>query len=333
MMHALRSHAVGGPETLTLDELPLPEPGRGEVRIKVQAAGVNFPDTLIIRDLYQFKPERPFAPGGEVAGTIDAIGDGVENFVAGDRVLALTGHGGFATHIVTATPGITKVPDGMPFEDAAAFMMTYATSYYALKNRAQIKPGESLFILGAAGGVGSASIELGKAMGANVIAGVSSEGKAEFSRDLGADETLIYPKGTIDRSAQKEFSNNLKAISSGGIDVIYDAVGGDYAEPAVRAMSWEGRYLVIGFPAGIPAIPLNLTLLKNCQIMGVFWGAFTMRDPAGHQENMNDLFKMYADGKIKPRVTKTFALKHAADALTMLDDRVATGKLVVNMSN
>lgn len=332
MMKALRSHEVGGPETLILDELPIPDPGPGEVRIKVAAAGVNFPDTLIIQDLYQFKPPRPFAPGGEVAGTIEAIGDGVTGFSEGDRVLALTGHGGFATHLLAPTAGMTKIPDEMPFDEAAAFMMTYATSHYALKNRAQIKPGESLFILGAAGGVGSASIELGRAMGARVVAGVSSEEKATFAKELGADETIIYPKGRLERAAQKEFSGQLKSVSGGaGFNVIYDAVGGDYAEPCVRSLAWEGRYLVVGFPAGIPSIPLNLTLLKSCQIMGVFWGAFTMRDPAGHQENMAELFQLYSDGKIKPRITKSYPLGEAAKALTALHNRTATGKLVINI--
>lgn len=332
MMRALRSHAVGGPETLSLDELPMPEPGKGEVRIKVEAAGVNFPDTLIIRDLYQFKPPRPFSPGGEVAGTIEALGEGVTHLIEGERVIALTGHGGFSTHIVTGAHSVAKIPDAMPFTDAAAFMMTYATSYYALKNRAQMKSGESLFILGAAGGVGTASIELGKAMGAKVFAGVSSEEKASLAREMGADDAVVYPKGELDRAAQKEFSNALKGLTGGaGIDVVYDAVGGAYAEPALRAMAWEGRYLVIGFPAGIPSIPLNLTLLKNCQIMGVFWGAFAMRDPAGHLQNMTELFTMYAEGKVKPRITKTFPLEEAAKALVMLQDRVATGKLVITM--
>ncbi len=334
MIKALRSHEVGGPETLKLDELAITNPGKGEVRVKVAAAGVNFPDTLIIRDLYQFKPERPFAPGGEIAGTVEAVGEGVTHLKEGDRVLALTGHGGFSTYVVIGAHVAAKIPDEMPFDDAAAFMMTYATSYYALKNRAQMQSGESLFILGAAGGVGTASIELGKAMGAKVIAGVSSQAKADFAKELGADEALVYPIGELDRSAQKAFSNELKLMSGGqGVDVIYDAVGGNYAEPAVRAMAWEGRYLVIGFPAGIPAIPLNLTLLKNCQIMGVFWGAFAMRDPAGHQSNMADLFAMYKDDKIKPRITKTFPLEKAADALTMLQDRVATGKLVITMGD
>ena len=332
MMKALRSHATGGPDSLRLDELEIPDVAKGQVLIKVAAAGVNFPDTLIIKDMYQFKPERPFAPGGEVAGTVEAVGEGVTGFAKGDRVLALTGHGGFATHIQVAPVAISKIPDAMSFEHAAAFMMTYATSHYALKNRAGLKAGETLFILGAAGGVGSASIELAKAMGARVIAGVSSEGKAAFCKDLGADETLIYPKGNLDRDGQKALSGALKAMTNGnGVDVIYDGVGGAYAEPSLRAMAWEGRYLVIGFPAGIPSIPLNLTLLKSCQIMGVFWGAFTMRDPAGHQKNMAELYQLYTDGKIKPQITKTFPLEQAKDALQMLEDRVATGKIVITV--
>ncbi|MEO0878622.1 MAG: NADPH:quinone oxidoreductase family protein [Pseudomonadota bacterium] len=331
-MKAMMSVEVGGPETLKMMEAETPAPGPGQIRIAVKAAGVNFPDTLIIRDLYQFKPPRPFAPGGEVAGVVEALGDGVTTFQEGDRVLAMTLHGGYATDLVVDAHAAAKIPDAMPFDEAAAFLMTYGTSHYALKDRAAMKPGESLFILGAAGGVGAAAIELGRAMGARVIAGVSSEEKAAFCKDLGADETIVYPTGDLDRGVQKELSSAIKAKAGGdGVDVVYDAVGGDYAEPAIRALTWEGRFLVVGFPAGIPRIPLNLTLLKSCQIVGVFWGAFTMRNPKRHGEHVAELFKWYAEGKIKPRVTGSFPLQDAEKALAVIETRKARGKVVLTM--
>ena len=330
-MKAMLSTEPGGPETLVLTELPLPEPRKNEVRIRVRAAGLNFPDTLIIRDLYQMKPPRPFAPGGEVAGEIDAVGENVEGFKPGDRVLALTGFGGFATHVIAEAAKVIAIPDQMPFEDAACFIFTYGTSHHALKDRAALQAGESLLILGAAGGVGVAAIELGKAAGAKVIAAVSSADKAAFCKDCGADETIIYPR-EMDRDAQKVFSSEIKALSGReGVDVVYDAVGGDYAEPALRALAWKGRFLVVGFPAGIPKIPLNLTLLKGSQIVGVFWGASVMREPAGHARNMAELFGMYADGRIKPRISARFPLEQAADALTLMQDRKVMGKVVLTV--
>ncbi len=335
-MKAMMSATPGGPETLTLEEVDPPAPGPSEVLIEVKAAGVNFPDTLIIRDMYQFKPPRPFAPGGEVAGVIAAVGDGVTKLEPGDRVQAGGINGGFATHFVAPAAQVSKIPDAMPFEEAAAFMLTYGTSHYALKDRAVLKPGEALFILGAAGGVGAAAIELGKAMGARVIAGVSSEDKAAFCRDLGADETLVYPR-ELDKDAQRALSKEIKAKAAAvgrpeGADVVYDAVGGDYAEPAVRALGWGGRFLVVGFPAGIPKLPLNLTLLKSCQVIGVFWGAFTMRDPARNADHVAELFQWYTEGKIRPRVTATFPLENAADALKLIEERKATGKVVLTMA-
>ncbi|MEM8771034.1 MAG: NADPH:quinone oxidoreductase family protein [Pseudomonadota bacterium] len=331
-MKSMMSKEPGGPETLDLVETETPEPGPGQVRIAVKASGVNFPDTLIIRDFYQFKPPRPFAPGGEVAGVIEAVGDGVSGLQEGDRVLSGGINGGFATHFIADAVRTNKIPGAMPFDEAAGFMLTYGTSYYALRNRAAIQPGEALFILGAAGGVGAAAIELGKAMGAKVVAGVSSEDKAAFSKELGADETLVYPTGELDRSAQKVLSGQIKALCGGeGANVVYDAVGGDYAEPAVRALAWEGRYLVVGFPAGIPAIPLNLTLLKSCQIVGVFWGAFTMREPVKNAEYIKELFDFYKEGKIRPRITATFPLHDAAKALTMIEERKAMGKVVLTV--
>ena len=332
-MKAMMSEGPGGPETLTLTERPTPEPGPGQIRIVVKAAGVNFPDTLIIRDMYQFKPPRPFAPGGEVAGVVDALGAGVTALKVGDRVLAGGINGGFATHFIAEAARANKISDTMPFDEAAAFMLTYGTSHYALKDRAKLKAGESLFILGAAGGVGAAAIEIGKVMGAKVVAGVSSEDKAAFCKDLGADETLVYPKGELDRDAQKALSAEIKRLCGGdGANVIYDAVGGDYAEAALRAIAWEGRFLVVGFPAGIPKIPLNLTLLKSCQIVGVFWGAFTMRDPERNALHVAELFRWYAEGKIRPRVTARFPLDKAADALRMIEERKVLGKVVLTVA-
>ena len=332
-MKAMLSRDAGGPETLVLEEMPTPEPKKGHVRIRVRAAGLNFPDTLIIRDMYQMKPPRPFAPGGEVAGEVEALGEGVTSVAVGDRVLALTGFGGFATHVIAEAARVIKIPDAMPFEEAACFILTYGTSHHGLKDRAAIQAGESLLVLGAAGGVGAAAIELGKAAGARVIAAVSSEEKAQFCRDLGADETIIYPREMSDRAAQKDFSSQIKKLAGGeGVDVVYDAVGGDYAEPAVRALAWKGRYLVVGFPAGIPKIPLNLTLLKGCQIVGVFWGAHTLREPESHVENMNDLFAMYAKGQIKPRISASYPLEQAADALHLMEQRKVLGKVVVTVA-
>lgn len=330
-MKAMLSEAPGGPETLVLKEHTLPEPGKRQVRIRVRAAGLNFPDTLIIRDLYQMRPPRPFAPGGEVAGEIEAVGEGVTGFAVGDRVLALTGFGGFATHVLADATSTSKIPDAMPYEDAACFIFTYGTSHHALKDRAKLQPGESVLVLGAAGGVGVAAIELAKAAGAKVIAAVSSDEKAAFCKDCGADETIVYPR-EMDRDAQKEFSAQIKKLAGGqGVNVVYDAVGGDYAEPALRAMAWEGRFLVVGFPAGIPKIPLNLTLLKGSQIVGVFWGASVMRDPAGHAANMGELFDMYANGQIKPRISARFPLEDAPKALKLMQDRKVLGKVVLNV--
>ncbi|MGV6804610.1 MAG: NADPH:quinone oxidoreductase family protein [Ruegeria sp.] len=330
-MQALLSVAPGGPETLELTTLPDPAPQKGQVLIRVRAAGVNFPDTLIIRDLYQMKPPRPFAPGGEVAGDVIAVGEGVSNFSIGDRVLALTGHGGFAEKLCIPASTAVPLPKEMPYEDAACFIFTYGTSYHALKDRARLQPGNTLLVLGAAGGVGSAAVELGKAMGARVIAAVSSEEKADFCASLGADETIVYSR-QMDKDAQKAFSSDIKKLAGGdGVDIVYDSVGGQYAEPSLRAMAWQGRYLVVGFPAGIPAIPLNLPLLKGCEIVGVFWGASVFRDPKGHSDNLRDLFEMYRAGSIRPRISARVPLTRGSEALDMLDKRSVLGKVVVLM--
>ncbi|WP_425049654.1 NADPH:quinone oxidoreductase family protein [Psychromarinibacter sp. S121] len=326
---AMLSREPGGPETLELAEVPMPEPGPGEVRVAVKAAGVNFPDTLMIRDLYQYRPDRPFAPGGEIAGVIDAVGPGVAMAI-GTRVLALTLYGGFASHVVIPADDAIPFPDAMPFDEAAAFIFTYGTSYYGLTDRGHLSSGKSLLVLGAAGGIGASAVEIGLALGARVIGAVSSEEKAEFVRGLGARDVLVYPK-EMDRAGQKAFGAGIKALCPEGVDVVYDPVGGAYAEPALRAMAWGGRYLVVGFPAGIPEIPLNLPLLKGCDIAGVFWGAFTKRDPARFAHQVAEMFRMYEAGQIRPRVSETYPLAEAATALTRIADRQATGKIVLTI--
>ena len=330
-MKALVSNAPGGPETLELVDLPDPVASKGDVLLRVHAVGVNYPDVLIIEDKYQFQPERPFSPGGEVSGVIEAVGEGVTNVRPGDRVLALPGWGGMQEKLVVDASRCVPIPDAMPFEEAAAFVLTYGTTHFALKYRANLQPGEKLFVPGAAGGTGIAAIELGKAMGAEVFAGVSSEDKLAMAKEKGADDGLVYPTGDLDRAAQKQLSDAIKGMGGGGVDVVYDCVGGDYAEPMLRAMNWDGRFLVIGFPAGIPKIPLNLTLLKNCQIVGVFWGAWTARRPDQFQESLKELFGFYAGGRIRPHVSETFPLERGGDAIRLLADRKAKGKLVVSV--
>jgi NADPH2:quinone reductase len=331
-MKALLSTRVGGPDALELKEVPDPTPGAGEVLVRVRAVGINYPDVLIIEDRYQFRPERPFAPGGELSGVVEAVGEGVGDLKAGDRVAAMTGWGALQERVVVHAARCVKLPDGVPFEDAAAFLMTYGTSWHALKQRAGLKAGETLLVLGAAGGVGTAAVELGKAAGATVAAAVSSPEKADVARACGADETVVYPTGELDRAASKALSDAFKAACGrDGANVIYDAVGGRYAEPAIRSIAWEGRYLVVGFPAGIPSPPLNLALLKSCQIVGVFWGAWAARSPAENAANLRELFGLYASGAIRPRVSATYPLERAGEAIRALADRRATGKLVVTL--
>ena len=331
-MKALLSKAVGGPDTLVLEDLPSPEARPGHAVVSVKACGVNFPDVLIIEDRYQFKPPRPFAPGSEISGVVKAVGEGVTHLKVGDRVLANTGSGGMVEEMAVEASRLVKIPDSMPFDEAACFLMTYGTSYYALKDRGYLKPGQSLLVLGAAGGVGLAAVELGKTMGARVIAAASSQAKVDLCLKHGADAGVVYPVGPFDKEGARALANQFKeACGEGGANVIYDGVGGDYAEAAIRCMAWEGRFLVIGFPAGIPRIPLNLALLKSCDIAGVFWGAAVARDPAAHQRNVKELMDLYAAGKIKPYVSERFPLAKAADAITHLASRKAMGKVVVTM--
>ena len=329
-MKALLSNAAGGPHTLTLGELDLPIASEGEVRIRVRACGVNFPDSLIIEDKYQFRPERPFAPGGEVAGEIDSVGPGVDDFAAGDRVVALTNWGGMAEQVVTTAKRCVLMPDNMSFDEGAGLIFTYGTSLHALRQRAEIAPGETLLVLGAAGGVGLSAVELGHALGARVVAAASTEEKVELARSRGADVGIVYPRGPFDNSGTKALANQFKqAVGKNGADVVYDAVGGDYAEAALRATAWRGRFLVIGFPAGIPKMPLNLVLLKGCAVVGVFWGAFTDRELEANRANNQELMRLYADGQIRPYVSKRYALSDGGQGIADLAERRAMGKIVV----
>jgi len=331
-MKALLSDQPGGPETLRITELPEPTPAAGELLVRVRACAINFPDVLIIEDKYQLKPPRPFAPGGEVAGEVEAVGEGVEGWSVGDRLIAVPGYGGLVEKIVIPAKIAFRLPADRSFEEGAALLLTYATSIHALADRGRLQAGHTLLVLGAAGGVGLAAIELGKAMGARVIAAVSSEEKAQAARDAGADDALVYPAGPFDRDGQKALAELFKgAVGPGGADVIFDPVGGDYAEPALRSIGWGGRYLVVGFPAGIPRLPLNLTLLKSCDVCGVFWGAFAMRDPKANAAHVEQLFRWWDEGKIAPRISATYPLERAGEAITAIAERRAIGKLVVTL--
>ncbi|MGB3710549.1 MAG: NADPH:quinone oxidoreductase family protein [Erythrobacter sp.] len=331
-MKAIRTHQTGGPETLKLDEIDVPSPGKDEVLVDVRACAINYPDTLMIRDLYQFKPERPYSPGGEIAGRIEAVGEGVEGFEVGDTVMAGIGSGGLREKAIVPANRMFKVPEGIPYEKAASLLMTYGTTIHGLKDRGHIKEGDTVLILGAAGGVGLSAVELAKAFGARVVAAVSSEEKGEVARKAGADDVVIYPREEMDKDASKALSQKFKdACGPDGANIVYDIVGGQYSEPALRAIAWEGRFLVVGFPAGIAKMPLNLTLLKSCDICGVFWGAFTAREPKKFHDQVNELFDLMKAGKIDPMVSETFPLERAGDAIAKLEDRKAVGKLVVTM--
>lgn len=333
-MRAMLSFASGGPESLRLTELPDLAPGPGEVAVAVRACGINFPDALIIADRYQARPPRPLAPGGELSGTVAALGEGVTGLAVGDRVLGAPGWGGLAERVVLPAAGCRPMPDAMPFDEAACFLFTYGTSYHALVDRGGLMSGQTLLVLGAAGGVGIAAIEIGRARGARVLAAASSVEKLAFARDCGAHDGIVYPAGPLDRDGGKALAADFKRLcGEDGADVVYDAVGGAYAEPALRAIAWDGRYLVVGFPAGIPSIPLNLPLLKSCQIVGVFWGGFVRRDPEGSARNEGALFDLYAAGALKPRISARFPLERAGDAISALADRRATGKVVVTMGD
>ncbi|MBB35802.1 MAG: NADPH:quinone oxidoreductase [Hirschia sp.] len=331
-MRAIISNHAGGPDSLSLEDIGTPQANPGEVIVDIRAIGVNFADTLIIEDKYQFRPERPFSPGGELSGVITALGDGVTSLKVGDRIAAYSCFNAMREQIALPANVCVKLPDAMDFDIAAGFMITYGSSYYGLKQRGQLRAGETLLITGAAGGVGVTAIELGKVMGAHVIAAVSSEDKAEFCRSKGADDAIIYPRAPLDKAAQKALSQQIRAQAGDrGVDVIYDAIGGDYAEPALRTLNWGGRYLVIGFASGIPAMPLNLPMLKTLDIRGVFWGAWAEKFPQEHATNVAEMMQMFANGQIRPEISAHYPLERAADALTALKERRAHGKIVVEI--
>lgn len=333
-MKGLMSTAAGGPETLELLDLPDPVAGPGQLLIAVKACAINYPDVLIIEDKYQFKPPRPFAPGAEVAGTVAAVGDGVEGWAVGDRVVATTGHGGMVETVAVDAVKCYKLPEGRDFVTASALLLTYATTIHALLDRGHLKAGDTLLVLGAAGGVGLAAVELGKAFGARVVAAVSTEEKAEAARKAGADEVVLYGRAPFDRDQSKALADKFKAaVGPDGANVIYDPVGGDYAEPALRSLGWAGRYLVVGFPAGIPKLALNLTLLKSCDVCGVFWGAWAAREPKANRAHVARLFELWEQGKITPVVSDVFPFERGGDAIAKMGSRGAIGKLVVRISD
>jgi len=332
-MKALLSREPGPPETLRLEEVPDPVAGPGELLVRVRACAINYPDVLIIEDKYQFKPARPFAPGGEVAGTVEAIGEGVSGWSVGDRLIAYHGHGGLAEKVAVPAAHAFPLPDAHSFAEGSTLLITYATVIHALWDRGRLKAGETLLVLGAAGGIGIAAIELGNARGARVIAAVSSEEKAQAARQAGADLAIVYPAGPFDKDGLKALAEQFKsAVGPAGADVILDPVGGDYAEPALRSIAWEGRYLVVGFPAGIPRLPLNLTLLKSCDVCGVFWGAFAARDPKGNADHVAELFQLWGEGKISPRISATYPLDRGGEAIAAMAARKVIGKLVVTLN-
>jgi NADPH:quinone reductase len=331
-MKAILSTTAGGPETLLLQETADPVAGPGQIVVRVKVSGVNYPDTLIIEDRYQFKPPRPFSTGGEFSGIVESIGRDVGTHRIGDRVMGFCLWGSMAQRISVDANHCVAIPDAMPFDIASAFILTYGTSDYALRERGELRSGETLMVLGAAGGVGLAAIELGKVMGARVVAAVSTAEKAALAVAHGADDTVIYPAAPFDASTRKEAVRLFKeACGRDGANVICDAVGGDYAEAALRAIAWEGRFLVVGFPAGIPQISLNLPLLKSCQIVGVFWGAWLDRNIDRFEQRARELLEWYRSGKLRPHISAQFPFERAGDAIAHLAARKALGKVVVNI--
>jgi len=321
-MKAMLCKSLGHPSNLVLEEINSPIPKSKEVLISVKACSVNYPDTLIVQGLYQFKPDLPFAPGSDVAGIVKAVGEEVKHFKVGDKVFGVVQHGGFAEEVVVPQNRVFNMLPGMDFKTAASFMMAYATSYHALKDRAKLKAGETILILGASGGVGLAAVELAKKMGATVIAAASTDEKLALCKKYGADLTINYSKEDLKKQA--------KALTNGkGVDVVYDPVGGDYTEAALRATAWQGRFLIVGFPAGIAKIPMNLPLLKGCSIMGVFWSGFVSNQPKENMKNIMELVQMYAKGEIKPHIDKVYALADAKQALIDMMERKTMGKIII----
>ncbi|HSP04149.1 MAG TPA: NADPH:quinone oxidoreductase family protein [Acidimicrobiales bacterium] len=322
-MRAVLCKQFGPVEDLVVEEVPDPTPGPGEVVVDVAGCGVNFPDVLIIQDKYQFKPELPFSPGGEIAGTVSAVGEGVDGLQVGDAVLATLGWGGMAEKVAVSAASAIPVPPGVDLVQASGFLLAHGTSHHALVDRAHLQSGETLLVLGAAGGVGLAAVELGALLGARVIAAASTDEKLELCRAKGAAETINY--------STEDLRGRIKELTDGkGIDVCYDPVGGDLSEPALRSMAWDGRFLVVGFAAGdIPKVPLNLPLLKGCSVVGVFWGAFTGKEPERNKANIAELLGWLAEGKLDPHVSATYPLDQAVQAINDLAERRATGKVVV----
>ncbi|HVO05264.1 MAG TPA: NADPH:quinone oxidoreductase family protein [Burkholderiaceae bacterium] len=322
-MHAWLCEQPTGVDVLRWTELPTPEPGPKEVRVAIRAASLNFPDILIVQNKYQFKPEPPFVPGSEYSGVVEAVGSDVRGLQPGARVLVIGSIGGFGTHAVVEASRVQPLPPGVSFEDGAAFAFTYGTSYHALIDRAALRAGETVFVLGAAGGVGTAALQIGKAAGARVIAGVSSQAKCELCLKLGADAAINYSTENL-RDALKQHTGGK------GPDVIYDPVGGDLAEPSFRSIGWRGRYLVVGFAqGGIPALPLNLMLLKGASVVGVFWGDFVRREPAASAQQMQALAQWYAQGKIKPVIDQVLPMARLAEGYARMASRQALGKIVM----
>ncbi|WP_027534432.1 NADPH:quinone oxidoreductase family protein [Bradyrhizobium sp. WSM3983] len=331
-MKAIMSRSIGGPETLVLDEVDDPVAAPGQLVARVRACGVNFPDTLIIEDRYQFKPKRPFSPGAEFSGVVETIGDGVRSFEPGDRVMGVSRWGSMAQKIGVDASRCVLIPDKMPFDEASAFILTYGTAHYALKERGALRSGETLLVLGAAGGVGLAAIEIGKAMGARVVAAVSTTEKATLAREHGADCAVIYPTSPFDLSSRRDATRLFKeACHPDGAHVVCDVVGGDYSEAALRAIAWDGRFLVVGFAAGIPRISLNLPLLKSCQIVGVFWGPWLDHSADHLTRSAAELLEWYQNGKLRPCISARFRLAEAGDAIAQLAARKAMGKIVIDI--
>ncbi|MFT7625453.1 MAG: NADPH2:quinone reductase [Myxococcota bacterium] len=323
-MRIVHCKELGPPESLVLEDVAEPRPAAGQVRIGVKAAGVNFPDTLIIQGMYQMRPATPFAPGSEVAGEVLELGAGVEGLAVGDRVCAFTGYGGYAEQVCVDARRAVVIPKDMSWEVAAGFTVTYATTWFSLRERANIQPGETLLVLGAAGGVGLTAVQLGKAMGARVIAAASTDAKLEVTAQHGADEGINYK--------DEDLNARLRTLAPDGLDVVYDPVGGESTNVALRRMAWNGRLLVVGFASGkIPPIKANLVLLKNCQIVGVHWGVSVDRDPAGHRQAMTELFALWAKGAFKPLVSQTLPLAEASTALRAILDRKVRGKLILTV--
>ena len=322
-MHAWLCENPIGVDALNWKELPTPQPGQGEVLIQIQAASLNFPDLLIVQNKYQMKPPLPFVPGSEYAGVVQAVGEGVSHLSVGQTVACLSGTGGFGTHTLAPAKLCMPLPSGFSAIDGAAFIMTYATSHHALVDRAALKAGETVLVLGAAGGVGTAAIQIAKAMGAKVIAAASTDDKCALCKSLGADATINY--------SQENLREALKTLTEGrGPDVIYDPVGGEFAEPAFRSIAWRGRYLVVGFAGGpIPALPLNLPLLKGASLVGVFWGDFAKREPKANAAMMGELAQWYGQGKIKPVIDRTLPMNDLKAAYTLMGSRSVMGKLVM----